>query len=87
METLTVEINNPSTIQAIAAAASQHGVTAKSYVLGLLEEALLSQKSFEEIVEPLAQSFDESQMTEEELDALIEAERQAIWDEKHSQQQ
>ncbi len=86
METLTLEINNPTMLNAIAAAAAQQGVPAKTYVLDLVETALLSRQSFEEIAEPLAQSFDESGMTEDELDALIEAERQAIWDERHRQQ-
>lgn len=40
METLTLEINNPATIQAIAAAAAQKGVTADAYALDLLETAL-----------------------------------------------
>jgi predicted transcriptional regulator len=40
METLTLEINNPATIQAIADAAAQKGVTADAYALDLLETAL-----------------------------------------------
>lgn len=40
METLTLEINNPATIQAIASAAAQKGVTADAYALDLLETAL-----------------------------------------------
>jgi hypothetical protein len=86
METLTFEINNPATVQDIAAAAARKGMSAKAYVLDLVETALLSQRSFEELAEPLAQSFEASGMTEDEFDALIEAERQAIWNEKHGKQ-
>ncbi len=37
--------------------------------------------TFAEIVAPIAEDFRRSGMTEDELDALIEQERQAIWDE------
>lgn len=40
MKTLTLEINDPVTIQAIAAAAAQKGVTADAYALDLLATAL-----------------------------------------------
>ncbi len=84
METLTVQIKNPATVHTIAETAKQQGMTPEKYVLELVETALLSQQSFEGLVEPVAQNFDESGMTEEEFDALIEAERQAIWDEQHA---
>jgi hypothetical protein len=32
---------------------------------------------------PLAEDFRRSGMTEEDLDALVEQERQAMWDENH----
>jgi hypothetical protein len=86
METLTLEINNPMTLHEIATAAARKGVPAKAYVLELVEMALLSQRTFEELAEPMAQSFDESGMTEDELDALIEEERQTIWNERHGKQ-
>jgi hypothetical protein len=83
METLTLEISNPMTLSDIAAAAARKGVPVKAYVLDLVEMALLSQRTFEELAEPMAQSFDASGMTEDELDALVEEERQAIWNERH----
>lgn len=83
METLTLEISNPAILHDLTAAAARQGVPVKAFVLDLVETALLSQQSFEEIAEPLAQSFDERGMSEAEFDALIEEERQAIWDERH----
>lgn len=85
METLTLEINSPIILDALANAVRQ-GVPAQSYLLGLVETSLLSQRSFEELAEPMAQDFDASGMSEDELDALIEEERQAIWNERHGQQ-
>lgn len=82
MEVLTLEIRNPETVHAIAEVAKRQGMTPEVCALELLETALLAQMPFEELVEPIAQSFDESGMTEEEFDDLIERERQAIWEEK-----
>jgi hypothetical protein len=83
MQTLVLEIRDLETVQAIEETAKQQGKSPVEYALDLLKTALLAQKSFEEIVEPLAQNFDESGMTEEEFDELIERERQALWEEKH----
>ena len=82
MNTLTVQISNPETLITIAETAKRQGMTPEKYALELLETAILSQRPFENIVDPFALSFDESEMSEDEFDALIEAERQAIWDEK-----
>lgn len=71
MQSLMLEINNPDTVQTIAAAAYRQGATPEAYALELLEAALLAQQSFEEVVEPVARSFDESGMSEAELDELI----------------
>ncbi|MGE0883521.1 MAG: hypothetical protein AB7P14_08265 [Blastocatellales bacterium] len=78
METLTLEIRNPETIHAISEAAKNQGMTPEVCALELLETALLARKPFEAIVEPIAQSFDESGMTEEEFDCLIEQAQKAV---------
>ncbi len=83
MQTLLLEISDRETVREIEETARQQGKAPADCALDLLKTALLAQKSFEEIVEPLAQNFDESGMTEEEFDELIERERQAIWEEKH----
>jgi len=83
MQTLSLEIRDLETVRAIEEAAKQQGKSPADWALDLLRSALLARKPFEEIVEPLAQSFDENGMTEEELDELIERERQASWEEKH----
>lgn len=78
MENLTLEITNPETVHAIAEAARRQGTTPEACALELLEGALLSQRPFEEIVEPIARSFDESGMTEAELDDLIAQAQQFV---------
>ena len=78
MESLVLEVRNPETVHAIAETAKRQGTTPEAAALELLETAVLAQKPFEEIVEPIAQSFDESGMKEEELDELIEQTTQAV---------
>lgn len=46
----------------------------------------LAQKPFEEIVEPIARSFDESGMSEEDLDEVITRTRQKVRDDKRRKQ-
>ena len=72
MQNLVLEVNNPETVHAIAETAKRQGITPEAAALELLETAVLAQRPFEEIVEPIAQSFDESGMTEEELNELTE---------------
>ena len=80
MESLVVEIINPETVHAIAEAAKRRGTTPEACALELLETALLAGRSFDELAEPIAHNFDESGMTEEELDKLIKQARQAARD-------
>ena len=71
MQNLVLEVNNPETVHAIDETAKRQGITPEAAALELLETAVLAQRPFEEIVEPIAKSFDESGMTEEDLDDLI----------------
>ena len=71
MQSLVVKISNPDTVHAIAEAAKRQGTTPEAAALELLETAVLAQKPFEQIVGPIARSFDESGMSEEELDDLV----------------
>jgi hypothetical protein len=81
MQSLVVEIRNPDTVQAIADAAKLQGTTPEACAVELLETALLSRRPFEEIVEPIARDFDESELTEADLDDLIKRARRAVRDE------
>ena len=78
MESLVLEVRNPDTVHAIAEAAKRQGTTPEAAALELLETAVLAQRPFEEIVEPIARSFDESRMTEEDLDGLVAQATRAV---------
>jgi len=84
--TLSVLIPLPSDLaRTIDTLAKQHGQDRVQFIVGFLQERLNgSGPSFEEMMAPIAEDFSRSGMTEEDLDALVEQERQAIWDEKHS---
>jgi hypothetical protein len=64
--------------------AERRGQDRAQFIVSFLQEQLNgSARSFEESIAPIAEDFRRSGMTEEELDALVEQERQAIWDEKN----
>jgi predicted transcriptional regulator len=68
----------------IDALAERRGLDRAQFIVSVLRERLdRSAASFEEITAPLAEDFRRSGMTEEDLDALVEQERQAMWDESH----
>ncbi len=71
MDSLILEVRNPETVHAITETAKRQGTTPEAAALELLETAVLAQRPFEEIVEPIAKSFDKSGMTEAELDDLM----------------
>ena len=77
MQSLVVKISNPDTVHAIAEVAKRQGTTPEVAALELLETAVLAQKPFEQIVEPIARSFNESGMSEEELDDVVEQTKKA----------
>jgi hypothetical protein len=78
MDSLVLEVSNPVMVHAIAEAARLQGTTPEICALELLETALLASQSFEDVVEPVAQSFDESGAGEDELESLIEQAKQAV---------
>ena len=82
MQSLLVEVKNPDTVHAIAETAKRQGTTPEVAALELLETAVLAQRPFEEIVEPIARSFDESGMSEEELDDLVTKTQNAVREER-----
>jgi hypothetical protein len=83
MESLVLEVTNPDTVHAIAEAAKRQGTTPEAVAVELLETAVLAQRPFEEIVEPVAKSFDESEMTEDDLDDLVAQATQAVRKERN----
>ncbi|MFN0278529.1 MAG: hypothetical protein ACKVRN_08000 [Pyrinomonadaceae bacterium] len=83
METMTLTINLPKDVGvALENKAKLSKRKATEFVEDLVTKEV-NRPSFDEILAPIREGFKKSGMTEDELDALIESERQAIWDEKH----
>ena len=80
---MTITIDLPSEIEiALQKKAAADGKNIDTYIFETLKlQALKS--SLDEILAPIRKNFTESAMTEEELDDLIESERQAMWEEKN----
>ena len=78
MESLVLELNDPETVGEIIKLANRRGTTPEAVALELLATAVLVKKSFEEIVEPIARSFDESGMSEGELGDLVTQAQRAV---------
>ena len=59
------------------------GKDVSEYVEGLIEKEIDKPKTLDEILAPFRREVKTSGITDDELDDLIENERQAIWEEKH----
>lgn len=87
MQIGTLEISGiPSEVlKALSERAREKGKTPEVYVRELIEADLLASHPFAEILAPIREDFRKSAMTEDEFDGVIDEERQAIWEEKHTQ--
>ena len=83
METMTLTIQVPQNIGAILEEkAKNHGKDVVRYLETLIEKDIDQKKTLDEILAPIRKNFADSGMSEESLDALIESERQLMWEEK-----
>ncbi len=91
--TVTVDLS-PEIEAKIKTQAANGGVKFEDYVQFLLEEALirreklkaLSEKSIDEILAPFRREVEESEISDEEFDNLIEEVREEIYREKLAKQ-
>lgn len=81
MQTETLEVTGlrAETLAAIGRKAQQAGKTIGDYVRDVIETEVASDQTFAQILEPIRRSFDESGMTEAELDDLIDVAREEVW--------
>lgn len=84
LQTVTVEIPGlqRETLNAIDVKAREIGKSVEEYLRNLIEADVLADKPFSEILEPIRQSFDQSGMSEEDLDILFENAREAVYQEE-----
>ena len=79
--TETIEIKGlpQGTREALEEIGHDNGKTAEQYIRDMIEIEILARRPFSEILAPIRQSFEDSGMTEEELDALVERARERVW--------
>ena len=82
--TLPVLVLLPSDLaRTINTLAKQRGQDHAGFIVQLLREQLAKPTvSFEEGMAPISADFERSGISEEDLDTLVEDERQAMWNEK-----
>jgi hypothetical protein len=80
--TVVLELK-PEVEKALQKKAKDNGFELNVYLEKLIEKDVDRAKTLDEILAPVRKNFAESGMTEDELDELIESERQAMWEEKH----
>lgn len=80
--TVVLELK-PEVEAALQKKALSSGFELSVYLERLVERDVERIKAFDDILAPIRKNFADSGMTEEELDELVERERQAVWDEKH----
>ena len=73
MQTETIEITGlpPGTLAVLEAHGRSQGQSVADYLRDLVQTDLLSEKPFSEILGPIRRSFDESGMSDAELDTLF----------------
>ena len=71
------------TLRALKQIGQSNGKSAEEYARIIIEAEILSRQSFDDILRPVREDFAVSGMTEDELDKLVEEERQIIWETKH----
>lgn len=83
---MEISISVPKEVESILAQkAAAQGKDIKAFVENIIT-AQAMRPALEEILAPVRQDFAASGMTEDQLDVLIETERQAIWEEKHGEE-
>lgn len=83
---MEITISVPKEVESILAQkAAAQGKDIKAFVENIIT-AQAMRPALEEILAPVRQDFAASGMTEDQLDVLIETERQAIWEEKHGEE-
>ena len=80
---MEITISVPKEVESVLAEkAAAEGKDIKTFVEAMIKTQA-TRPTLDELLAPVRQDFAASGMTEEELNELIESERQVIWEEKH----
>jgi hypothetical protein len=80
---MDVKVSIPAELESVLKErAARFGKDADDYVSEIVAKHL-EKPSLDELLAPVREDFARSGMSEDELNALIEEERQSLWEEKH----
>jgi hypothetical protein len=84
---LTITVSDDEKL-ALEQRVRERGFTdAKQYIERLIHTDLLAAKSFDEILAPIRKTFQESDMSEDELEKLFEEAREEVYQERKAKEQ
>lgn len=84
--TVVLELK-PETEEALQKKAKAKGFEVNVYLENLIEKDIHEGKSIDEILAPVRQEFEESGMSEDELDEFLNGVREKAWQEKQANNQ
>lgn len=84
--TVVLELK-PETEEALQKKAKAKGFEVNVYLENLIEKDIHEGKTIDEILAPVRQEFDESGMSEDELDEFLNGVREKVWQDKQANNQ
>ena len=84
--TVVLELK-PETEEALQKKAKAKGFEVNVYLENLIEKDIHEGKTIDEILAPVRQEFDESGMSEDELDQFLNGVREKVWQDKQANNQ
>lgn len=82
--TITISLS-PEVESELQKRAAANGQDATEYIRAIVEKELLAPPTVDELLAPFRRQVEESQMTDDELDAFVEEVREEVWREKQGQ--
>lgn len=80
--TITISLS-PEAEKKLFERAARSGQDVAGYIHRLIEKDIQAPASLDDVLAPIRRQFEESGMTEEELDTLVEEAREEAWQERH----
>ncbi|MGI8670531.1 MAG: hypothetical protein ACR2J3_11930 [Aridibacter sp.] len=81
--TVVIELK-PETEEALQKKAKANGFEVNVYLEKLIEKDIRQEKTIDEILAPVRQEFEESGMSEDELNVFLNDLREKVWQEKQN---
>lgn len=81
--TITIRLSSDEECR-LSERASQNGQDVVEYIRRLIEKDIQTTATLDEILAPVRKQFEESGMSDDDLDALVDEVREEIWQERQA---